>query len=296
MNAEEKKQPSNPSVGNDLTRAEVTMGGADNRIVEAHQAENCKLCVAGPHVPFSMAFQPIVDVKADTVVAYEALVRGPNGEPASSVLDRTLHNNRYSIDQRCREKALAVSAALGILDTDADLCINFYPNAVYQPKQCLVRTLNAARSVSFPLTRVIFEITEVEEVRNHDHLRDIMTEYRSHGLRVAIDDFGAGHSGLTLLSAFQPDIIKLDRALVHNLDQKPASRAIVRSIAQVCRDLNIDVIAEGIECEAEMQVLCDLEIFTMQGYWFARPAFEALPPWPARASQKETIPALQRQS
>ena len=127
-----------------------------------------------------------------------------------------------------------MSASLGILGTDADLCINFYPNAVYQPKQCLRRTFNAARSVDFPLSRVIFEVTEVEEIRDHEHLRNIMTEYRSHGLRIAIDDFGAGHSGLTLLSEFQPNIIKLDRALVRNLDVKPASRAIVRSITQVC--------------------------------------------------------------
>lgn len=226
-----------------------------------------------------MAFQPIVDVKQGSVVAYEALARGPNGEPASSVLDRVLHNNRYSIDQRCREKAIAVSAALGILSTNADLSVNFYPNAVYQPEQCLLRTLNAAQSVAFPLNRIIFEITEVEEVRDHDHLRNIMTEYRKHGMRIAIDDFGAGHSGLTLLSAFQPDIIKLDRALVHKIHERPASRSIVRSLICICRDLQIEVIAEGIECAEEVQTLCDLEIFTMQGFHFAKPAFEALPHW-----------------
>lgn len=281
MNAEEEMPPSTTTLHRSIATAEMKIRKADDQFIEAHQAEDCKLCTSGPHFPFSMAFQPIVDVKASTVVAYEGLARGPMGEPASSVLDRALHNNRYSIDQRCREKAIAVSASLGILSTDADLCINFYPNAVYQPKQCLVRTFNAAHSVNFPLSRVIFEITEVEEVRDHEHLRKIMAEYRSHGLRVAIDDFGAGHSGLTLLSEFQPDIIKLDRALIRNLDQRPASRAIVKSIAQVCRDLNIRIVAEGIEREAEMQTLCDLEIFTMQGYWFAPPAFETLPHWPA---------------
>lgn len=286
MNAEEsKKQPSSPSLHRTIALTELQIRKADDRFIEAHRAEDCKLCTSGPHFPFSMAFQPIVDVKAGNVVAYEALARGPKGEPSSYVLDQTLHNNRYATDQRCREKAIAVSASLGILATEADLSINFYPNAVYQPKQCLVRTFNAARSVNFPLNRVIFEITEVEEVRDHGHLRDIMTEYRSHGLRVAIDDFGAGHSGLTLLSAFQPDIIKLDRALVRDLDQRPASQAIVRSIAQVCRDLDIRIIAEGIECEAEMRALCDLGIFTMQGYWFARPAFESLPHWPFQLSR-----------
>ena len=107
-----------------------------------------------------------------------------------------------------------------------------------------------------------------------------MKEYQAHGLRVAIDDFGAGHSGLSLLSHFQPDIIKIDRALVEHIDERPASRSIVQSIVQVCDDLGIAIIAEGIERKAEMEALCDLNIQVMQGYYFARPAFEALPSWP----------------
>ena len=202
-----------------------------------------------------------------------------DGEPAATILDHTLHNNRYSIDQRCREKAIVLASTLGILDTGADLTVNFYPNAVYEPRQCLRRTFNAATAVGFPLTRIIFEITELEEVRDHDHLRAIMKEYQSHGLRVAIDDFGAGHSGLALLSTFQPNLIKIDRRLVDSIDTRPASRAIVKSIMSVCRDLGIDVIAEGIEREQEMQVLCDLDVRWMQGFWFAKPGFECLPNW-----------------
>ncbi len=221
-------------------------------------------------------------------MAYEALARGPAGQPAHTILDHNLHNNRYSIDQRCREKAIAVAAALKILDTDADLSINFYPNAVYEPKQCLRRTFTAAASVSFPLKRIIFEVTEVEKVRDPRHLQLIMAEYRQHGLRVAIDDFGAGHSGLGLLSIFQPDMIKIDRVLIEDLHNRPASRSIIRSIVQVCLDLNIQVIAEGIEQAEEMRALCDLGVFTMQGFYFGRPAFEALPPWPAFSNASES--------
>ena len=133
--------------------------------------------------------------------------------------------------------------------------------------------------MGFPLSRVIFEITEVEQVRDHGHLRNIMTEYKEHGMRVAIDDFGAGHSGLSLLSVFQPDIIKIDLALVQALDQRPVSRSIIRTIVQMCSDLNIQIIAEGIESKEEMEVLCDLGVYRMQGFYFARPAFEALPSW-----------------
>jgi EAL domain-containing protein (putative c-di-GMP-specific phosphodiesterase class I) len=256
----------------------IAEAGEDFRV---HEGETCKLCHAGPEVAFSMAFQPIVDVKSGGVMAYEALARGVNGEAASTVLEHTLHNNRYSIDQRCREKAIGMAATLGMLDTAADLSVNFYPNAVYEPKQCLRRTLAAASAVRFPLERIIFEVTEVEKVRDQEHLSNIMREYRSHGLRVAIDDFGAGHSGLSLLAKFQPDIIKIDRELVECIHERPASRRIVRSIVEVCEDMGIVVIAEGIEREEEMRVLCDLKISLMQGFYFARPSFEALPVWPA---------------
>ncbi len=249
--------------------------------LDTHNGESCKLCRIGPAVPFSMAFQPIVDVHSKRVLAYEALTRGPHGEPVSSVLAKTLHNNRYAFDQRCREKAIQISSRLGILATGADLSINFFPNAVYEPAQCLQRTFNAASAAGFPLKRLIFEITEVEKVHNQEHLRNIMLEYKKHGLRVAIDDFGAGHSGLSLLSVFQPDLIKIDRALIENLHERPTSRSIVRSIVQVCKELGITAIAEGIEQEQEMQVLCDMGISRMQGFFFARPAFEALPPWPS---------------
>lgn len=246
-----------------------------------HRPEACKICNSGPDIAFSMAFQPIVDIEAANVLAYEALVRGPHGEDACTILQGALHNNRYSLDQRCREKAITLASSIGILQTTADITINFYPNAIYQPRQCLSRTFEAAGKANFPLERIIFEMTEVEEMRDQDHLKNIMTEYRAHGLRIAIDDFGAGHSGLSLLSIFQPDLIKIDRKLVDRVDERPASRSIVRSIVQVCRDLDIGIIAEGIERKAEMKVLSDLGIHLMQGYYFARPAFEALPTWPA---------------
>ena len=262
-----------------LSYNEEKIAHADEEF-KAHEGETCRLCNAGPELPFSMAFQPIVDVQEGRVLAYEALARGTNGEPASTVLDHTLHNNRYSIDQRCREKAIGMAATLGLLKTGADLNVNFYPNAVYEPKQCLRRTLAAASAVRFPLTRIVFEVTEVERVRDQQHLSNIMAEYKAHGLRVAIDDFGAGHSGLSLLSKFQPDMIKIDRELVECIDERPTSQRIVRSIVEVCEDLGIVVIAEGIEREEEMRALCDLKIFRMQGFYFARPGFEMLPVWP----------------
>src|SRR4051812_35787570 len=90
---------------------------------------------------FSMAFQPIFDTSKDRVFAYEALVRGPSGEAASSVLDSVNPENRYAFDQACRVKALQTAVAAGIVATGAKLSINFLPNAVYSPMACIELTL-----------------------------------------------------------------------------------------------------------------------------------------------------------
>ncbi|TDV52608.1 EAL domain-containing protein (putative c-di-GMP-specific phosphodiesterase class I) [Pseudomonas graminis] len=222
---------------------------------------------------FEFAYQPIVDVRDRSVFAHEALVRGVNGEGALSVLNRVDDTNRYRFDQLCRTRAISTAARLGV---DEYLSINFLPNAVYRPELCIRSTLEAARAHHFPLDRLIFETVETEHLCDNSHLTNILREYRQFGFKTAIDDFGAGHSGLTLLADFQPDLIKLDMALVRNVHLDPARQAIVRGIVTMCTDLNVTVIAEGIEQAGERDFLADCGIYLMQGYWFAKPAFQAL--------------------
>lgn len=160
--------------------------------------------------------------------------------------------------------------------------INFLPNAVYKAETCIRATLNAARRFGFPTERLIFEITENEELVDKEHLKSIIREYKLQGFKTAIDDFGAGYSGLNLLAEFQPDIIKLDMTLVRRICTDPVRQAIVKGILGVCEALNINVIAEGVETTAELQQLLALGINLYQGYLFARPEFETLPTvnWP----------------
>lgn len=241
----------------------------------------CKACQDAKPLSFefSMAFQPIVDVTTQKVFAYEALVRGHAGGSASEVLDQVNEDNRYLFDQSCRVKAVELAARLGL---GQYISINFLPNAVYEAATCIRATLQAARQYGFPTERLIFEITENEKVVDKDHLKRIIQEYRRQGFKTAIDDFGAGYSGLNLLAEFQPDIIKLDMALVRNIDQDPVRQAIVQGILGVCKALNIDVIAEGVESPAEYESLRAMDVRYFQGYLFARPAFERLPEvsWP----------------
>lgn len=108
-------------------------------------------------------------------------------------------------------------------------------------------------------------------------MKHIFKSYRRHGFITAIDDFGAGHSGLNLLADFQPDIIKLDMALTRGIDGDRVRRVMVRSITQLAQELNISVIAEGVETRDELNALADEGVPLMQGYYLARPEFEALP-------------------
>ena len=222
---------------------------------------------------FAFAYQPIVDLRDRSIFAHEALVRGAQGEGALSVLDQVDESNRYRFDQRCRTQAIAGAVALGM---QTHLSINFMPNAVYRPELCIRSTLEAARKYNFPLNRLIFETLESEHVDNHRHLTNILREYREFGFKTAIDDFGAGYSGLNLLADFQPDLIKLDMALIRDVDQDRVRQVIVRGIVTICEQLGVTVIAEGIESAGERDFLSDCGIFLMQGYWFAKPAFKAL--------------------
>lgn len=223
---------------------------------------------------FTMAFQPIVDASDRTVYAHEALVRGPRGEGALSILARVDASNRYAFDQACRVRAIELATSLGM---QSKLSINFLPNAVYQPQACIRTTLSAAQRCGFPLENIMFELTEDERATDLAHLAAIFDEYGRHGFVTAIDDFGAGYAGLELLAAFQPHVIKVDMGLVRDVDSHRPRRAIVAGILDMCAELDIAVIAEGVETVGEFQTLREMGISLFQGYLFARPALQALP-------------------
>ncbi len=225
-------------------------------------------------IPFTMAFQPFVDIKNKNIYGYEALVRGPNNEPASFILNQLNDANRYKFDQSIRVKAIELATELNL---EGILSINFLPNAVYKPETCIRATLEAAKRLNFDTSRIMFEVTEGEKIVDHNHLANIFIEYRKHNFITAIDDFGAGYSGLNLLADWQPNIIKLDMALTRNIHQDKVRQSLVKGILTVCEDLSIGVIAEGVETIEECRFLISKGVNLFQGYYFARPGFESLP-------------------
>lgn len=232
---------------------------------------------AASQFDLAMAFQPIVDVETGRAWAFEALVRGSNGEGAEAVLGGVTPENRYAFDQQCRVAAIEQAVAAGILGTGARLSINFLPNAVYSPVACIQLTLKTAAAVGFPTDRLIFEFTENEEMIDSAHVANIVETYRRMGFSTAIDDFGAGHAGIALLSRFQTDIVKLDMGLIRDLDASLPRRIIVEGLVKMFARMNITVVAEGIETRAEYEILRLIGVRYMQGYLIARPGFRTLP-------------------
>lgn len=248
--------------------------------------QDCGGCSDGERLgfEFSFAYQPIVDLASGGIYAHEALVRGPAGEPAPTVLSQVNAANRYRFDQACRVKAIKGAVQLGLTER---LSINFLPNAVYRPEVCIRSTLAAARAHGFPIEKIIFETIEGERVGDGAWYAKVMSEYQRIGFLTAIDDFGAGYAGLNLLSQFQPDVVKLDMDLIRGIDTHAARQIIVAATVRMCRELGILVIAEGIETAGEMEFLRSAGVSLMQGYLFARPSFQAL-------VAPESIPYLQR--
>ncbi len=238
----------------------------------------CDGCRNGHDLGFELrvAFQPIMDLTTGAPFAYEALIRGPEGQGAGWVLDQVNEANRYRFDQACRVAAIREAVAAGLLQTEARLSINFLPNAVYSPQACIRLTLHTAAECRMPSDRLIFEFTEQERL-DTEHVRRIIETYRSLGFATALDDFGAGHAGLNLLANIQTDLIKLDMDLVRGIDRSAPRRRIVTAMAGLCRELGIGLIAEGIETEDELAVLRTLGIRYVQGYLIARPELGGLP-------------------
>jgi EAL domain-containing protein (putative c-di-GMP-specific phosphodiesterase class I) len=221
----------------------------------------------------SFAFQPIVDVESHTVFAYEALVRGPSNESAASVLGSLPPSRLHAFDRAARTQAIALAASLGL---ETGLSLNFMPRALETLPDAISSTIDAARRAGIAERRIFLEVTEGELIRDLAGFSKNINEYRASGMHLAIDDFGAGHSGLNLLADFQPDVIKIDMHLVRDIDSKGPRQAIVRAVIQVCGDLGIDVIAEGVETELEYRWFKRAGVRLFQGYLFGRPEFESL--------------------
>ena len=227
----------------------------------------------------SFAFQAIVDVAAQRTYSYEALIRGQDGQPAHRIFKQVPESALYAFDDAARIQALDLAARLRL---ECCLNLNCLPRSLYHSSTALASTAEAALRHGFALEQIILEVTEGEMIDDHARFIAAVNEFRAQGLKLAIDDFGAGYSGLNLLVEFQPDVLKLDMALVRGIESRGPRQAVVRAILGACADLGIDVIAEGVETANEYDWFMQEGVRLFQGYLFGKPVFERLPlpVWP----------------
>ena len=228
----------------------------------------------GVDFEFSFAFQPIVNADTREVISFEALVRGPNGEPATDVFSHVDEGNLFGFDQACRIKAIHMASRLKLRK---QLNINLLPFGSYQTGMNIRATLRASENFGFPIENIVFEVTESEMLTDHRRLIDIIKMYQEFGFQTAIDDFGTGYSGLKLLVEYQPNYVKLDRHLIADIHTNEIKQTVVQGIGFICKKLGVGLMAEGVEKFEEFSWLRATGVNLFQGYYFAHPAFESLP-------------------
>lgn len=223
---------------------------------------------------FSFAFQPIVDVRNREIISYEALVRGPHGEPSASVFAQVPSQDYMHFDDVCRRKAIHLASRLKIPN---QLNLNLHTSSIYEVDQSITATFKASRQSGIPVENIVFEVLETANLTDHRNLIKYLRLIQDFGFQTAIDDFGVGYSGLKLLVKYQPNYIKLDRDIISNIHQEHVKQSIFQGIQQICKPLSIEIVAEGVETVQEYHWLKEAGVSIFQGYYFARPAFEALP-------------------
>ncbi|MBI5494713.1 MAG: EAL domain-containing protein [Deltaproteobacteria bacterium] len=213
-----------------------------------------------------MAYQPVVSWSERRIYGYEALMRCR--EPAlphpGAVLDAAERLGR--LDDLSRVVRDQVGRAVASLADGEFMLINLHANDL------LDETLYAADSqLTRHAARVILEITERASLEHVHDVRARVVRLRAHGFRVAVDDLGAGYAGLTSLAQLEPDVVKLDMSLVRGVNLEPIKQRLVGSFATLCRDLHIEVIAEGVETAEERDAVVACGGNLLQGFLFGRP-------------------------
>ena len=214
-----------------------------------------------------IAFQPIVDGKSRATIGYEALMRSnePTMPTPVALLDAAERLGRiHDVGRRVRER-VAGALAEGD-DDDALVFVNLHAADLLDDQ-----LFDDRAPLSKIAHRLVLEITERAAIHDISDARQRTAELRRRNFRIAIDDLGAGYAGLTSFATFEPEIVKLDMSLVRGIESSSVKRTIVGRIAGLCRDLQMRVVAEGIETTAELSCMRELGCEYLQGFLLGHP-------------------------
>ncbi|MEM6434768.1 MAG: EAL domain-containing protein [Cyanobacteria bacterium P01_D01_bin.115] len=231
-------------------------------------------------------FQPIVSIQDTTqIYGYESLIRGVDEQgnlvmPESILTAATEAGLLAQLDRIARLRAIAQASQHQLMGR---LFINFTPTALYDPVSCLRSTVEAIDAAGISHDQVVFEVVESDNPQDVGHLKTVLKFYREAGFLVALDDLGAGYSSLNLLHQLRPDFIKLDMEMIRDVHCDLYKASITEKLLEIAQKLNIQTVAEGIECVEELAWLRDRGATLAQGYLIARPKAELVTTTPTFA-------------
>ncbi|QDY42282.1 diguanylate phosphodiesterase [Candidatus Pantoea soli] len=226
------------------------------------------------------AFQPIVDPFSRRVTAWEALIRTPGGGSPQEYFSAFGGDAIYHADIQSKSLAFSLAKSLGL--GDQTLTINLLPMSLVTVPNAVEYLLKEIDASGLIPEQIVVEVTENEIISRAEEFAAEVKKLKAAGISLALDDFGAGFAGLSLLAKFQPDKIKIDREIISDVHKSGPKQAIVHAIIKCCASLEIAVIAEGVEKAEEWMWLEAVGISQFQGYLFARPHFNGFPvvSWP----------------
>ncbi|MGE5630975.1 MAG: EAL domain-containing protein [Caulobacteraceae bacterium] len=217
-------------------------------------------------------FQPIVSLSNGATIGYEALTRGPAGgryeRPDNLFGAASEHNMLWELEYLCRQKAIERAKDM---PAGEKLFINVDPKVILDERYKIGFTKELLSSNHIDPTDIVFEITEKTCINDYNGFLKVINNYISQGYTVAIDDTGAGYSGLRMLAEINPQYIKIDMELVRNIEKKAINRALIKALSEFAYATGIHVIAEGIETPDELNTLIGLGIEYGQGFLFRKP-------------------------
>jgi EAL domain-containing protein (putative c-di-GMP-specific phosphodiesterase class I) len=225
-----------------------------------------KLILAGD---LSVRFEPIVHLETAQVIGYEALTRGPARSelvhPVQLFHEAESAGLLFELDCLCRKLALERAS---VLPRGTTLFLNCLPTAIGDPNLRVEGLRKILESYDLRPSDLVLEISESESIENFGVFREVSDSCREVGVRIAIDDAGTGYASLEAIMEITPDFIKTDMGLVRGIDADPPRQEVVRALASVARGIGAQVIAEGIETEAELRALRELGVRYGQGFYF----------------------------
>ncbi len=221
----------------------------------------------------SALFQPIMDFSSGTFIGFEGLIRGPANSPMHSPANlfgaARQQGLSLEIEMLSRQIVLETFADQGL---PGKLFLNVSPETLTHPSFKNGQTLAYLENLGVDPKRVVIEITENQPTFDFDAMRNALLHYRGMGFQIAMDDLGAGFSSLRLWSELRPEYVKIDMHFVQGVNSDPLKQQFLKSIQQIAKSSGTQVIAEGIETDAEFRVIRDIGIACGQGYFIARPS------------------------